>query len=371
MSTGLIVVKRDDLINAAETLDMVPQKSGIPTSDYIRFTLQKDCLKLSLASTVLGMVRVPGNFSQFVPHVKEIFIDRRVFMPFVLAGKTRKPDFQFGFNTDNLFVRQGTRDAMFALSSGAVKGYGIWKDRSNMKEIKLSQEIKDMILASVDCATADPSMPELNCVLIGDMLMLASNKTVIFLGKQKKATGLNFPFPVSIIPFLHSAVVKGVGVDGDIVVLDCGVGYLEGTVSAVARKKFPRKNLEEIARLGANYPIMLKLPAARLLAMLERFIGYLSGVRREDWIVNLDIKGKTVRATVNLNAGKFDEVLEMDEPALKDSSLKWPLDAVTPVVKYMAGATKDAEIVVRTDDAKQMPYFLIGETAELVISRSV
>jgi hypothetical protein len=369
MSTGWIDVDRDALINAIEVLNLVPQQAGIPTSDYIRFTLHKDSLEMSLASVVVGMARVPGKFADFLRHIPEFFLDRRLFLPFILAGKKRKAGFRIGFNPDNIFVRQGAREALFAMNAEKVSGYGQWTDISSLKEIKLSQELRNMLLASIECATADPSMPHLNCVYIGDTLVLASNQTVLFVGKSKKASGMKFPFPVGIVPLLSSVLVKGVGVEGDKVILDCGCGFLEGMVSAKTKTDFPRKTIESVVEKGSKWPLLVNLPADRLHAMFGRFIGYLSGVRREDWLVKLEITGKTVKATVKINNGKFDEALELDHPAKLDGTVEWPLDLVAPVIEYMAST--GTEISVRTDNVKKTPYLLGGDTVELMVSRKV
>ncbi len=369
MSTGWVDIDRDALINTVEVLDLVPQQAGIPTSDYIRFTLRKDSLEMALASVVVGMTRVPGKFAPFLPHVSEFFLDRRLFLPFILAGKKRKASFRMGFNPDNILVKQGSREALFAMNAEAVNGYGKWTDISTLKEIKLSQELRNMLLASIECATSDPSMPQLNCVYIGDTLVLASNQTVLFVGKSKKASGMKFPFPVAIVPLLGSVLVKGVGVEGDKVILDCGCGYLEGMVSAKTKTDFPRKTIESVVEKGSKWPLLANLPADRLHSMFGRFIGYLSGVRREDWLVKLEITGTVVKATVKINNGKFDESMTLDHPAKLDGTVEWPLDLVAPVIEYMA-ATGDA-ISVRTDQAKKTPYLLIGDTVELMVSRKV
>src|SRR5208283_2190230 len=173
-----VTIERDELVRAVEVLNLVPQRAGIPSSDYVRVLATKKGLEMSLASSVRGIVRVEAK--GFI--VDEFFVDRRLFMPFVLAGKSWKGDFRTTFDEKGWLLRQGSRRAEFVLKSEKVGGYGNWTDRDGMKEVKLSEELRKLLLASFNCATADPSMPQLNCVYLGGRLVLATNSTVMFVG---------------------------------------------------------------------------------------------------------------------------------------------------------------------------------------------
>jgi hypothetical protein len=317
---------------------------------------------MGLASSVSGFVRVRAKLIAS----EEFFVDRRLFLPFVLAGKTWKGDFKTTFAEKNWILRQGSRRAEFAIRTDKVGGYGKWTDHSGLKELRLSEDLRKMLLASFSCATADPSMPQLNCVYLGGRLVMATNQTVMFVGIGQKIDGMRFPFPVEVIPLLGDGLVNGVGVAGNQVILDCGCGYLEGSVSALAQKHFPKLQIVNQIQGARKWPLLVRLPAERLAKMMGRLAEYLAGIRREDWMLRMELGDGKLRATVKVAQGKFEERMEVEE-AKKEGVVEWPLELIRPVLEYM-GQTSES-VKVRMDEDKKTPYLISGGGVELMVAR--
>jgi hypothetical protein len=359
-----IDIKRDDLVNGIRLLEMVPYRPGIPSSDSVRVIPSKKQLEFSVASSVTGIVRVPMSGS--LERTEEFFVDRKLLLPFVLLGRKWRGDFRTREQEGKWLIRQGSRRAELALKD-KVKGYTKWRDRNAKDEVKLSEELRNMLLAANTCATSDPSLPQFNCVYIIGRKVMASNRTIIFMGVNKEESNLRIPFPLGVIPLLSDGLVKKVGIEGELVVLDCGNGYLEGTVSADALKSFPRKSLVEQVEHGkTSWPVIGSLPAERISNLLSRLTEYISGVKREDLMLTLEIGEGKIKARVKVLQAVFEEVLEVEE-AKKEALVALPLDHVRPILEYMAKSCE--KIKIRCNEEKKTPYILSGAGVDLLVGR--
>lgn len=362
-------VTKEDLLHGVSVLGLVPQRAGVPSSDFIKMVPRKTSLEMSLSSVVTAVVRVPAPGFVAPADLKAFFIDKGLFDAFVQSGKRWKGNFRLALDESKLYIRQGSRRAEFALRQEPLGGYGTWRVVGNgLREVKLSNSLKKLLVASSTCATADPSMPHLNCVYIGGHLVLSTNLISLFVGIRKKEDALKIPFPVGIIPLLGGELVNSVGVEGDRVILDCGIGFIEGTVSAYAKKDFPHHSVVSSVKKGRAWPVFANLPAERLSKMFERLEGYLTTVKREDWAVTLELGNGRVKAIVKVQQGRFEEVMEVEDLAV-EGSLSWPLQQVKPVVDYIASVSESMK--VRVDEEKKTPYLLSGGGVEMMVARRV
>lgn len=358
--------EKKDFITAVDVLSLVPQRAGIPSSDFVKVTPKKNKIEMSLSSTVTGVVRVP--LTRSLDTDKEFFVDKGLFQAYVQAGKNWKGNFKLASTEGKWHLRQGSRQAELAMRVEPVSGYGIWKERDKLKEIALSEELRKLLLASNHCSTADPALPHLNCVYIGGKLVLSTNLISLFVGVRQKEDALRIPFPVGIIPLLGDSLVKAVGVENDRVILDCGCGYIEGTISAVAQKSFPKRDVVEKIKKGRMWPLLVKLPAEKLAKVLARLAGYLTNVKREDWVVEMSIANGVVKASVKVQQGTFEERLDFENEKV-EGTIRWPLELAQAVVEYMAA---NGEIIkVRVDEEKNTPYLLSGGGVEMMIARQI
>jgi len=356
-------VEKQQLLDAASILELVPQRAGVPSSDFVRVRHGKKYIEMSLSSVVNAVVRVAGKNLE---EAKDFFVDRRLLIPFIQVGKGWKGDFKLGLEDSKWLLKQGSRTAELTMRMEPLGGYGSWREKAGLKEVKLSEELRKLLLVSQGCATADPSLPFLNCVYIGEKLVLATNGTLMFVGLRQKQDSLRFPFPIGVIPLISDSLVQAVGVEGDQVILDCGIGFIEGSVSAITRKDFPKKSIVERAQAAKAYPVLTKLPAERVARMLERLSGYLASVKREDLILRLEVGGEKVKAIVRVQQAKFEESIEVED--LKgEGTLDFPFDLVKPVLDYIA--EHDEKITIRVDEKKKSPYLISGASVALLVAR--
>lgn len=345
-----VIIERKTLVKALKVLELVPKVAGVPSSDFIKATTRKASLQMSVSSNVTAVVRVSyrGSTDQ-----KEFFIDRGLFAQYILAGEKWKGDFTLTLDDTRAYMEQGSRKGDFVLRSEAIGGYGQWREKDGHEEIKLSDELRGMLMASFGCAADDPSMPHLNCVFIHGQVVMSTNERSAFLGRRDSGDKLRIPFPVGIIPLLGGDLVNSVSVDGDRVVLDCGCGYIEGAVSAPAKKDFPKSSVEKLVDGAQKYPVFVRLPSEKILNILERLSGYLTSVKREDQIVTLQLEPGRVLATVQVTQGKFEESTKI--PDLKqEGKIKFLLQYVLPAIRYIA--SNGDELIIRALDKK--PYLL-------------
>lgn len=359
-------IEKKDLITAVAVLSLVPQRAGVPSSDFVKVSPKGRYIEMSLSSTVTAVVRV--SYSGLIGEKQDFFIDQGLFQAYVQAGKTWKGNFKTAVSEGKWYISQGSRKAELSLRTEPLGGYGVWKERDSLKEIKLSEQLRRLLLASNHCSTADPSLPHLNCVYIGGKLVLSTNLISLFVGVRQKEDSLRIPFPVGIIPLLGDSLVQAVGVENDRVILDCGCGYIEGSISAVAQKSFPKRDVVEKIKKGRLWPVLVKLPAEKLAKVLTRLSSYLSNVKREDWVVDLSIAEGVVKASVNVQQGRFEEKLEF-ENTKAEGVVRWPLELAQAVVEYMAA--NGEMIKIRVDESKNTPYLLSGGGVEMMIARQV
>src|SRR6266566_2879540 len=360
-----IEIEKEDLIKAIKILELVPMRSGTPTSDYIRVIPTKKHMELAMASSVSAVVRVPWK-AQSQKEGGAFYIDRRLLTPFVLMGDKWKGNFNLELEETQIRLKQGSRRAELGLRTDPVDGYGQWRDLVDLKELKLTEELRKLLIASNHCSTADLSMQHLNCVYIGGRVVLATNHTVLFMGVSKNESKIRIPFPVGVIPLLGEGLVKAVSIEGNLVTLDCGCGYIQGTVSAIAEKDFPKRKIFEQVKRGRNWPLIAKIPAVRLTKMMTRLANYLVGMKREDWVLRLELEDSKLRALVRIRQGIFEEKMTV-EGLKKEASFEWPLELVQPVLEYMG---ENAESVkVRVDEEKKTPYLISGAGVDLIVGR--
>lgn len=358
-------IERDEFVDALRILELIPQRAGIPSSDYIRVKTVKGALEMALVSSVVGMVRckTKGQFSK----QGDFFIDRKLLAPFVLMGRKWKGNFEIADEEGKWHLRQGKRKAELHLRQEPVSGYGVWTEHSKLKEVKLSEELRKMLLASQVCSTSDPALAQFNCIYISGPRVLATNRNVVFMGESTSEGEIRIPFPIGVIGLLGEELVRAVGINGQTVVLDCGKGYIEGVVSEIALRDFPRKVLVEQVKKARTWPTLTALPAEKLVKVLGRLAEYLTNVRREDLLLRLELAEGKIRAVVKLQQGVFEETIEIKSGPKKEAVVEWPLSLVKPVLEFMA--QNGETIKVQVDEAKRSPYLLVGGGTELLVGR--
>lgn len=362
------------LIEVLAFLDLVPQRAGIPSSDYLRAIFRKNVISISLASEVSGFAAIPFTSGEWATPGEEIYFDRRLLFPFVMSGKGNQKPITLSRGQNNLVFTQGQRSATFS-DSQPVGGYAQKSDVSKVgDELKFSPDLRDLMAAATSCSTNDSSVPQLNCVLIRNGRVYASNRTTVLRANcrgQKIDKAFDYPFPVATAALLgNPSIDKIVATENQITLCSSQVpGQLQETASAFAKKDFPSETIDKtLASYKDSTPVLI-LPAEALAASLDGLVGYMAGVRRQDWILKLQPHPKGVMCLCEIaQQGVFQELIPTPVQAFQP--IEWPLDMVLAIIKYAAKLTK--EFYVYTDEVKKTPYLLTDEGyTSLLVARKV
>src|ERR1039458_7409958 len=188
--------KRNDIIPQLEILNMVPPKLGIPSSEYFWLRGKGNKVLLSSASYIGGEVKLRGKGDW--PFEDDFYIDRKMFLPFIMAARELKDKhtFQFEKKGKQLLVQHGSRKVVFD-SQPRVKGYGnvsrILKRMENT--IPVSEDLKNMLMCGKNCAVSDSVVPHLNCVYLQKsahgvgIKLYASSDKIVYIGSGKLQEG--------------------------------------------------------------------------------------------------------------------------------------------------------------------------------------
>lgn len=365
-------VEPKKLLAVLSVLDLVPCRLGIPSSVFLQLEEEKGSMVASLSSDVSGVVRIDGNGQLGLK--KPIHIDRRLFLPFVFAAKTYKSDKPFVFQKvdKQVLVQQGRRRGSFDLIAES-SGYGELNG-SGGAVLPITEKMSETIKAAAECATPDPTVPELNCVYTArnaeGIDLYGSNQLVVFRGVQKVKG--KFPdrlaFPLYLIPFLTAAGLEEVRLKEKEVILKFDCGMIWQGVSVKAQKGFPQKTMDDLIADGKKWPERFSLQTRRLGLVTARFGQYLTSVRRQDWLMHVQgAEGeKQVLLEVKIPQGIFRERVTVEEPLKAAFEIDWPLDILLPVFEHLY-KLKDA--VLRVRFGNKTPYLLTAGGVSLVVTR--
>src|SRR5271155_3716555 len=104
-------IRRSKLIAGLNLLDLIPEKVGLSASEFVWMRGKGDKVIISVASYIMGEITLQGKGTW---PKGDLFIDRRVLLPFVYASKElkNKNTFQFEVKKHQLIVRHGNRKAV-------------------------------------------------------------------------------------------------------------------------------------------------------------------------------------------------------------------------------------------------------------------
>ena len=108
--------------DAMQLLDSVPARNGITSSEYIKTELKDPKhLRMQLSSEMSGDAVIPLPSSRKLK--TPLYLDRRMLIPFVSAGKDMKSDtYEFIVDKNSVTVKHGPRTALLT-SNNSASGY--------------------------------------------------------------------------------------------------------------------------------------------------------------------------------------------------------------------------------------------------------
>jgi hypothetical protein len=328
-----------DLEYALRLVCNVPAKSGVVCSEYIRFSKHNSGTLLTLAADLAAQAFLSESF----PFKKSLYIDRRLFEPFVSAGKELKGNtYTLAMKKDGvLTIKHGSRVAVFAVHK-KVSGYSDAPVYDKPQNTRIYESWTKIMQCAVACATDDPVTPTLNCVYVvpkeQHLILYSSNTKVVFVGKgrTKKLPKSAIAFPLILASRLEGNDMETVTWDNKSACLSSERGTIWQPVKSAARKHFPYKDMDTLVDTFKTTKPVLSIAAEDMGIQAERIADYLAAVSREDLVLRIKASKDDKRAKLVSGTGEtlFTEHLTLLKPARADVELHWPLDEVLPALEF-------------------------------------
>lgn len=363
-----------DVLTMASVVDSIPSRPGLPTSLFFQVEPKKKNVSFKITAEATAEVMLPGDGHW--PQSETFYLDRRMFLPFVLAAKDLQNDhpFEFTAKEKQLVVRNGKGRVGWFDCNPTIHGYGFPHKSDSVSVLQLDDKLRGLIYGARECATADIVTPQLNCVYIeptkSGVEVLATNQKLMFRGviDTKMKVRTHIPLPLQLVQLLGSPELQQVRWKEKSVELVFPNGRIWQSVSHQARKSFPADVIRKYMDEGNKAPVVFKVPSKRLAHVLDRLCFYLTSVRRQDW--SLKMSGKKnehwLTLTTNVATSRFQERVKLDRPLKVDVAMDWPLDMLEPIFAYL-NTQKDVSMTVRVN--KLGRSFVQSGPISLVIPR--
>jgi hypothetical protein len=372
-------VKREYLNAILDILAMVPEKSGLPSSEYIWCRGKGSKVTMSVASYISGEVVLNGEGEW--PFEKPFFLDRRMFVPWVYAAKESKDKhrFQFEHKKDQLLVTHGKRTVLFT-NQKKISGYGDLKriKVSSNHTVPVSKELQEMLRCGSNCAVSDTIQPHLNAVITmskgGKVLSYAASDYVFYMGEGSLDKGEaidKVPFPLFLINLLDVDGLKSISCVGKYVMLKFKHGTIWQPISEEANKNFPMERIKKYEKQARSLPVTFTTSGRRFSRLMVRLGYYLQSVRRRDWVATVKgVKGEeNIKLRTKIPGVDFKESTSISGKIKHDFTIEWPLATLAPVFDFLSKRTRKMPLIVRINHKAKISYVQAGKFWLCVPSR--
>lgn len=335
-------IPKEVLEGACRIIGNVPPRNGIKASEYIKISRHgKDGASFSLSSDILSkaVVRTGDRF----PFKDDLFLDRRLFIPFVDGGKESKSTgYVFTQKAGGILtIKHGSRTGIYEKLK-PVSGYEDLPNMEGARSASLDKKWVSIVDAARDCATDDPITPNLNCVFLHptkkNLEVFSSNGRVIFQGKAPREKSIRhaIAFPLMLIDSLRLDNANKLLWTNKIALIDFPKGKIWQGVKIQARKNFPVADVQKRMKAAAADEIILSVNSSTLSNIANRIAAYVAALSRDALIFRVIITKGSRKVIIESGAesSKFQESLIMLEKAKKDINVEWPLEDVMPVLLY-------------------------------------
>lgn len=350
------IVDKATLVAAVKILNLVPARPGILSSEFFQIQAKGGTAKFAIASEIKGEYEIKGK--GLWPFEKNFYLDRRVFVPFVLQAATVRTDSPFHFyaNGKSLVLRHGKRKAQFD-GQPALKGYGFEAEELTKKvrsRLELTEHAKFLIRCAMNCAQNDHSTPHVQCVYVqpngSTVNIYATNGKLMYQAKSKDKIKppIPIPFPLFLVGLLeHEELIEAQWKES-YVTLIFKHGQIWQPVSASAKTKFPHSTIDFYVKKSAKHPALFVASTKKFSAIISRLGQYLGAVRRQDWMLVIEgNKGsKDILLTSEVPQTVFKEKLTLESELKQSFKIYWPLDMLVPVFEFLKPKDK-GEMSVR------------------------
>lgn len=366
-------VPKDALECAVKIVNLVPTRNGVHCSEFIKLSkYEKTAATMSMSSDMSAEAILASG--EKYPFKEDLFLDRRMFIPFIDAGRESKTDiYEFLLKDDgSLMVKHGHRKATYERAK-PVKGYEEAPDlkKKNAVALKNKEWTKLLDLASM-CATDDPVAAQFNCVYVAPMEktleLFASNGQVIFRGRTPAVKGLqNIAFPLLLADCLDLDETVTLEWTDRVAVVHFPRAKVWQPVKVAARKRFPLKDVRALTTSAREFPVAVNISASALSRAAERIQAYVAALSRESLVFSITLKEGSRKVVIEsgATASKFNETISAMEPASISTTIEWPLDHVMAVLLWI----KD-EGNARIHLSKKGQTFLATKSVSLMVAKA-
>lgn len=335
-------IAKEALEGALAIINNVPPRNGIKASEFIKISREgKDAASFSLTSDVMAkaVVRTGDRF----PFKQDLFLDRRLFSPFVDMGKeSRSPIYSFILQSSGcIVVKHGGRKAIYEKAS-PITGYENLPNIEDIKTSSLDKEWIELVDAAKQCATDDPVSPQFNCVYLhptNDGLEIYSgNGRVVFQGKAKKTKAIKQPiaFPLLLVDSLILENAQKLLWTRKFAMISFSKGKIWQAVKTAAQKNFPIADARALIRSARKDHVVMRLPASTMSRVANRIASYVAALSRESLVLSIVLEKGSRTASIESGSdqSKFHESVRLSKRATQTIKIDWPLEHVMAILLY-------------------------------------
>lgn len=336
------VVSKESLEIAMQLLENIPTRNKVKSSEFIKVTrLGKDGVEMHLASTIAGKVTI--RTGELFPFKKDLFLDRRLFSPFVAGGKEGKSsEYSFIGSNNQLIVKHGNRRATYTHSL-PIAGYEEPQNLADANTMSINKKWTMLIDCAENFATDDPITPTLNCVYVvqsGKYIeAMSSNQRLVFYGKadaDKKPLKGSIAFPLGLVKALRQEGATKLLWTNKLALVEFTKGKIWQAVKTAARKSFPYKDIKQIVEKITKEPIVCSISSGVLSKAANRLAGYTVALDSADLALEVHLQkgSKKIFLKAGVADSKFTELVYSLSQAKNDLVLEWPLAQVMPLLLF-------------------------------------
>lgn len=316
-----MICESSDLCAAVDLFQVVPQRNGVPVTEFFRLRSGRGKLSIALGSEVFGEFLIDAKVD---PASWEFFINRKLLRSFV-----SKTDGALKMTPDNpktptkLAMKLGRRTATFEAPE-FIEGYGS-NPQENSRKLELRQDQIEQIRLAALYTLADADAPAYSQIYLDSRsgAVVAANRLSYF----SSLCGIrdDGAFPASFHKLLTLNAVLRISDKG--VKLTYPDGYLYQCFSS---GDFPLKQIRRIFEEAERWPTVLDMDAAefrdavRRLRVFDQTEGTLSVSKTAgEAEATLTVEGQNSRFTESIAARgrSFDEqfLIPSFVPLLEDA----------------------------------------------------
>lgn len=360
-------VASEHLFQMMKRLDWVAQKPGVPPSEFFRLTPQKHAVQVDIAGEVYASFTINGEGDW--PFEKPFYLDRRVFLPFVFAGKPESV-FTFDKKHNALLVINVDRRGCFD-SQPNVPGYGLLPKQEMKVKVELDERARTLVRCAHSCAASDMSTPHLNCVYVkpakDSVYIYASNQKILFQAKSGWETPCRVPvpFPLNLIDLLDNEGIKEIQWVDKVVALRFDNGYIWQPVPAKAIKEFPVDSISKYFGTGGKAGFTADVQD--FAAVLARLGSYIAAASRQDWVLKITGLESATSLTLSTEIAQSSFVESISVAKLQEAvTIEWPLGLLLPLFEFL-GKKEKGKMQVQFDKGRS--YVTLRDIKLLIAAR--